>query len=200
MVTTPSHPARFALRGYTGRISPRGLGARVVGPAAPGCAPPGTPTALTPLPLAVPAVSPPLAPVAPPPSVAALETCAWSLAPEALGRAPDGGRSDVSLSRRGPREQKPVNVRDPSAARRRGRQPLVAGQARSRGGPLLPPSSPLPALPPAAPRRACADSSVSSIVGGPGSLHSAMRGTTSMTACRLRARKTERRKACRGFT
>ena len=82
MVTTPSHPARFALRGYTGRISPRGLGARVVGPAAPGCAPPGTPTALTPLPLAVPAVSPPLAPVAPPPSVAALETCAWSLAPE----------------------------------------------------------------------------------------------------------------------
>lgn len=45
IVTTPSHPALLALRGYAGSISPRGLGAEVVDPASPGSASPCAPAA-----------------------------------------------------------------------------------------------------------------------------------------------------------
>lgn len=189
IVTTPCHPAFLALRGYTGSISPRGRGARVVEAAAPGRESPDAPLASRPL---TPAGPPkPAAPVSAPP-IAAVDACPWSLAP-AEGSEGAVDRAGVEASLSSPGAPGTEACADAGSAGNALEGSATAGRA---GADALIAACSAPGPAPAA----CADSSVSSMTGGPGSLRSGMRGTRSMAACRPRATRTEKPKTCRGFT
>ena len=195
IVTTPCHPALFALRGYTGSISPRGRGARVVEAAAPGVAPPGAP---------VPPPGPPkleaAAPVPKPPGADVFGelTAAGVLAPpEAAGLCGAGSAAGpaaagISLCGAGPAGGAAA------AGTAGGTEGEAARGADEEAGPAAsrPAATDCAASGPAPVR----ESKLTSMTGCPGSVRPAMRGTKSMTACRPRATRTEKPNARRGFT
>ena len=179
IVTTPCHPAFFALRGYAGSISPRGRGARVVDPAAPGVASPGAPVP----PPCPPKLATATAETPEADAAAGLSVPADAPAPPAaagLSETPSGGcEPGAALSLAA--EATPCG----SAAAGAGGEaaPILGGETGLT-------SNPWPG----------GESSVTSMACGPGSLCPAIRGTKSMIACRLRAARTESANAFRGFT
>jgi regulator of sigma E protease len=193
IVTTPCHPALFAFRGYTGSISPRGRGARVVGAAAPCGAsadPPGS--------LAGPP-KPEAAALVPKPSGAdvftgltAAEVPAPPAAAGSGGASSAAGPAAAGISFCGAGEA------GGTAGSAGGADGEAAHGADEETGPA---ASPLAATDCAASGPApVKESKLTSMAGGPGSLCPVTRGTKSMTACRPRATRTERANACRGFT
>lgn len=177
IVTTPSIPAFFALRGYAGSISPRSLGAWVVGPADPGVASPGAP---------VPPRGPPklATGIAEPPGADAGAGLCEAGSARSLAA---GGGSFCESTTAG------VPV---------GRTAAADGEAaRIPGGETGPAPSLLAATGCAASvPGSVRESRLTSMPGGSGPLPPAMRGTASMAACRLRATRMERPNACRSFT
>jgi hypothetical protein len=191
IVTTPCHPALFALRGYTGSISPRGLGAMVVDPATPGCASPGAPT---------PPPGPPMRAAAPAPEPADAGAAAGpgaAPASAAAGLCEPGSVSSLAAASGSFAGSAPDGAAAGTEA--------VGGDngeaARIPGGEMGPAASlPAPTVCAASALGPGRESRLTSMAGGPGSLCPAIRGTKSMTACRLRATRTERPNTCRGFT